>query len=638
MDITSFVTAQRDAALLIGDYNTYREKLSRRILTIRKRLGRTTPKSGKYTTKAPITAENIGSNHEYLHLLLLTAERAWANAMQMKSAHAEENAEKGITGSTRSHIISRLNKAARIAKELVVLLQDKGASRATDIDILEGQAYAYSLSGSEEFEKQSEGVRSRNAQVQTKKWEPCLKYFAVARIIYNSLLLHTKKDVFKEVIVGTTDPSIRYGAYQAHLPRTVAVSTVAKQFFPKENVELVKAVEDLDPSALSSDKETTSTKGTTVESIPNTITWRSRTANIADAAIGQALASVEVAEAKLSSFLTSADPSTTSKERAAAYDDILIASQDAADGTRHAIEELEKEGINEGDPRMQDLRVTSLAVNYAQISWRVGRNRVLIGEDDGADLKGERPRKPKRPRKDGKEWVEKEEGNGRKLARLRERVVLYDAILQSIDSIKELRGAVRDEAFVRELDGKRAYFQALKCLNIAYSHALLSSPTNALALLSRSHTLATNASDLLRSSSPASTSTPPRLDLSSTSVSSLQDRLTRLLYQYRGIVTLSLPTKTTTTSSTPAATAPLVENLMAYPEPGKLVDLKNLVQYPPKLQPVMVKPLFFDVAWNYIEYPGRSTRGKAGVQEEKEEESEERRETPKKKGWFGFGR
>ena len=66
MDITSFVVGQRDSALLLGDYNTYRQQLSRRLLTLRKRLGRTTPKNAKYSPKAPITAEDIAGSHEYV--------------------------------------------------------------------------------------------------------------------------------------------------------------------------------------------------------------------------------------------------------------------------------------------------------------------------------------------------------------------------------------------------------------------------------------------------------------------------------------------------------------------------------------------------------------------------------------------
>ena len=65
MDITSFVISRRENALLLGDYNSYRAQLSRRLLTLRKKLGRTTPKGKKYTHKAPIIVKDISGNHEY---------------------------------------------------------------------------------------------------------------------------------------------------------------------------------------------------------------------------------------------------------------------------------------------------------------------------------------------------------------------------------------------------------------------------------------------------------------------------------------------------------------------------------------------------------------------------------------------
>ncbi|KAK5001840.1 signal recognition particle subunit srp68, partial [Cryomyces antarcticus] len=133
--------SRRDNALLLGDYGSYRSQLSRRLLTVRKRLGRTTtPKNGKYAPKAPLTARDVGRNREFVDLFLLTAERAWAQAMHMKSTHSEDNASKGITGSTRSHIISRLHKASKSAQELVALLKDQDTSGATDADILEARA------------------------------------------------------------------------------------------------------------------------------------------------------------------------------------------------------------------------------------------------------------------------------------------------------------------------------------------------------------------------------------------------------------------------------------------------------------------------------------------------------------------
>jgi len=81
------------------------------------------------------------------------------------------------------------------------------------------------------------------------------------------------------------------------------------------------------------------------------------------------------------------------------------------------------------------------------------------------------------------------------------------------------------------------------------------------------------------------------------------------------------------------AKRPLLEKLGQYPLEG--VDLENIVAYPPKLEPVPVKPLFLDVAWNYVQYPTTQTEKKAaqsvagGTKEP---------EAAPKKGWFGFGR
>ena len=165
----------------------------------------------------------------------------------------------------------------------------------------------------------------------------------------------------------------------------------------------------------------------------------------------------------LETFLTSPENRARSRqELAAAYDDVLISSQDTVDVTRRAIEDLEREGIAEGDVRMQDLRVTDLAVNYTLIGWRVGRNRILIGSDDGISFSDELSRHPGSRSRVSTQDFERPESNGKKLARLRDRVTLFDSILQSIDSVKELRGAARDNGFMKELEAKKSYFRALR--------------------------------------------------------------------------------------------------------------------------------------------------------------------------------
>jgi signal recognition particle subunit SRP68 len=370
--------------------------------------------------------------------------------MYMKATHSADDATKSITGSTRSHIISRLYKASTFAAHLVGLLQDQSTTHCTGNDILEARAYSSSISGSLNFEKQS--------------WEECLKEYSITRVVYAALGTSTRNDIFKDLLANTIDPSIRYAAYQLKLPRTKAISAIAVERLPQSDAELRTSLKELDP-AIFEEKTTETAKapGGELKDVPKTINWRRRTVEIEDAAIAQALAAVASAQSELSSYLTSHEHSP-SKDKAAAYDHIIEASQDAVDATKTAIDELVADGVDQGDKRMQSLQVTRTAVNYGLVGWRVGRNRMLCGPQDGSLFEAEHAKIPQKSRKDGKPWIPREEGNGRKLARLRERVVLYDSILQSVDSVKDLPGVAADAQFIGELDANRTYFQALRYL------------------------------------------------------------------------------------------------------------------------------------------------------------------------------
>jgi len=64
MDITHFVITQRDKALPVGDYGSYRTQLSRRLLTVRRKLDFKSVKAQKYAAKAPVSVEDIRNHHE----------------------------------------------------------------------------------------------------------------------------------------------------------------------------------------------------------------------------------------------------------------------------------------------------------------------------------------------------------------------------------------------------------------------------------------------------------------------------------------------------------------------------------------------------------------------------------------------
>ena len=386
----------------------------------------------------------------YIDLLVLTAERAWAHAMYMKSMHSADSAAKTITGSTKKHIISRLNRAVGVSAQLLELFKITERENAISRTLLEARAYHSLLRGVLQFE--------------SKKWEKSLEAFSEAHMIYTALAGPsgaTQDDSFRDLLLSTVDPSIRYAAYQIHLSRTLSIETLVSRFLPKDSEDLRQILKSDSNESRTNSSETKRKPGSDPKDLPKTITWRSRVVKLEDANIAQALASVSIAEQRLATLLSEAREMTF-KDKATAYDEILIPSQDAVDATKSAIDELTNDGIAQGDQRMQALQITRTAVNYALVGWRVGRNRVLCGKGDGAFMDLEVKRKVRKGVKEAVDSAAMEESNSRKLARLRERVVLYNTTLQSLESIQELPGVAGDQSLLDELKSKRSYFTALR--------------------------------------------------------------------------------------------------------------------------------------------------------------------------------
>lgn len=588
----------------------------------------------------------------YVRLQLLTAERAWANAMAVKAAHSADT--KGISGKTRSHIVSRLDKGAKAAENLVEALSESAVSGASETDILEARAYAALLRGAELFEKQS--------------WDSCLKNYSTARIIYIALTTSTKGDTFKELVSETIDPSIRYAAYQLKIPRTQPIPAIARKAFRHSDSDLVQSINKLNPNVLKQGGQEDPKQGFSGDGAPATLTWRTREVKIEDAAISVAWAAVQTAKSGLADKLAPLqnDPP---KDQAGAYDDILIAAQDAVDATKQAIDELKAEGVPQSDSRMQSLQITRTAVNYEMISWRIGRNRVLMGEQDGATIDAASSSRRKKASKDGSDSDNrKEEAPGRQIARLKEKVVLYDGTLQSLESIKELPGVAADQDLAAQLDATVKYFTALKyvhrpvsedvfgitftnhyhcrSLAIARSHSLAGNVTNALALTKYAHDHSKEALPILSKGEDKTTSasSPRNIVISRQYAEGLDSLLTGEFQRSRALVEIANLRKATNVSGAKGSSVALAERLAEYPSEG--VDLENIVVYPPKLELIPVKPIFLDVAWNYIDYPGKQAQPSQPSKQKGAEGSaaagagatagEEAK--PQKRGWFGFGR
>lgn len=125
---------------------------------------------------------------------------------------------------------------------------------------------------------------------------------------------------------------------------------------------------------------------------------------------------------------------------------------------------------------------------------------------------------------------------------------------------------------------------------------------------------------------------PPQLDVSRTQSSTLESRLRELVAQYRGLVTLE---QVTAEEASQSSQRPVVERLQQFAGSG--LDLNNLVPFPPQMQPIPVKPLFLDVAWNYIDYPREGQREAAQAPAAAAAAAAPEEESKGRRGWFGFG-
>lgn len=117
----------------------------------------------------------------------------------------------------------------------------------------------------------------------------------------------------------------------------------------------------------------------------------------------------------------------------------------------------------------------------------------------------------------------------------------------------------------------------------------------------------------------------------------MNKRLGGELQRHRAIAHIDNLTRKINEDAKSQVRQPLIERLHEYPAGG--VDLKNLVTFPPKKELIPVNPIFLDVAWNYIDYPGHAKDpGVSTIGVNAKTEEAQKPAQPAKKGWFGFGR
>ncbi|CAG0912814.1 unnamed protein product, partial [Notodromas monacha] len=465
--------AQQQHGLRHGDYQRYRGYCARKIRRVRKALN-FVQGDKKHFRKKEVTQDSL-HDERYFLILLMSAERAWSYAMQLKQEANTEPRKK-------FHMVSRLKKAVAHAIKLEAVCESNKCHAVTK---LESQAYSAWLTGFYLFEKQ--------------KWADALQALTKAQN-------RCKLDIFNPRIKKCWCCKVLCDVIYRILQNLIA-QTREKQ-----------------AATLSE------------------VTWRKRTVPVKSEKVRRFLTNAK--EAEKSAELGQG----SSKVQLQFYEKLLMECKDAIQVLRDELK---------NDPSYTRRGAAGEPMHVSSLHYL---HSYLIKS-------GAKPAKPQ------------------------EYIRLYEGILASLTEMGNLPGLEEDFDSKESCDAQATAYRALRCFHIAESFQLVKRWPECVAMFDKSSEYVNKASNL------------PALG------KSLKDRMSELgkkvehgrVAAQASCVSLGDDELVDDFKSLSV----LADHLDVYLEEAN--HLANgdgkLVQFPPEFQPVLCKPLFFDLAWNHVEFP-----------------------------------
>jgi len=543
-----------------GDYQRYRGYCSRRLRRLRKTLNFTQFSKHRFQKKK--VSKEVITDAKFLQIPLMSAERAWALAMQLKQ---EANSEPR----KRFHLMERLRKAVKHAAELAVFGDALGDARTK----LETQAYHAWMNGTLSFELEH--------------WENALQSFDRAKTIYNRLgeaFSEETKTVYVQK-VDEIEPSIRYCAYN------IGEETSIEDLLTMRMAAGGMGGEDLLTAKLDALISQTRQKQAATLS---EVTFRGRTIPVKSEKVRVFLLAHQEAESSLSSSEIT-DQQAILEKIIDEVKDALIALQDEMKvdpNYRPA-----PKGAKAGEPgKVPHAQFLHTYLSFIKREAIISRNLNII-ETLLPNLGIEA---------DGKTKVTKPQ----------DLVRLYDGIIQMHNELLTLPGLEEDIAFQFEIEAKIAFYKANRCLYVAFSYAQAKRWQESAALYERCLTYA-DAALKGWNNIPDSEEKKKALDI----LRELKQQVESKKYGLHAASILDVADGSAGAVANQRPAKPLVDRLDEYVEDPALLGGRgsaignsassssssktqpNLVPFPPEFQPITCKPIFFDLALNNLEFP-----------------------------------
>ncbi|OSD05642.1 hypothetical protein PYCCODRAFT_1457166 [Trametes coccinea BRFM310] len=460
--------------LRYNDYERYRKHCYNRTHRLRSSLKMTYGRGREFKKLPPINLENIKDGH--LQLLLFEAERAWAHSQEMhqeslklasiakgaKGAAAEDAQKK--SSSNRKHATRRMRRAIHWATQLLSHCQALYAQgRLPAEDLAQVTAYTLILNG--------RFLRQRY------DFEDALVQLCVARNLLDSLAAAASTSREQALAVAFADeigPEIRHCAHELRRDKAYDVDALVSEVAPRHRNALIQ---DCDALLARLGKESGGAAEERGKLKP--LLWEGEPVPIRSPELVDVLLKVQEAEEKLvqarkADVKSSEAPSNGEKKGkgahgarskrggVASYDAILLALSEAEDVSRKLVESQKMSGATAA-AGTRDIQFVHAYIVYQLLSRRVQRDLLLMStllfQLHAAQKSHSGHSKSRKVQVD---------------ARLYPAIVkLLDSVLQSLEQMRTLTIVDESPDLASAVEARLTFTKARRCYYLAWCYAPL---------------------------------------------------------------------------------------------------------------------------------------------------------------------
>ena len=395
-----------------------------------------------------------------LQLLLFEAERAWAYAQELTNS-ALQPANQENASSLRHSATGRFRRAVNWSTQLLSLCQTLyGLSRLSAENLLEVTIYTVILNG--------RFLRYRD------DFEDALIQLSVAKSLLDDLANASSTSRDQALAVLCADeigPEIRYCAHELGRTKAYDINGIVSELAPVHRNEIVENCDTI-VAKLQSEEGSTTLKSQLKERL-----WEDQPVPIRYPELVDVFLKVEQAEAIVDSGRKEGRRSTSNrkaKSDVTAYDAVLAALSDAEEVARKLQEAQQVTGTTSTSSNGgRDIQFVHAYIVYQLLSRRIQRDLLLINTLLASD-KTATSQKPAQGRATA-DSVDK---------RLHPAIVkLLDTILQSLTQMRTISIVDDNPDLASAVDARLAFTNSRRCVYLAQCYAAVKKYGEALALL-----------------------------------------------------------------------------------------------------------------------------------------------------------